>query len=440
MHKRSDHKRRHRGRVCVPINPHVCNEFDPTNVPTLSKTRVAKTKRARAINRGCKGSSTRFHCSFIQLLYNAQFEELSAADLMLTSALSTDYLLTLPVYVDWKKALKSRAIIFSTDLSSYSKGYAMERQNGLLIGEDVVGNSSGTAWIKEPQAFAKMSVEIEDTLDGTPRKKSRIARDDVNKESNEKQKQLEDYVPFERNIEGQDVEVWIKRMKLWFKEVTLFRKSYLFDELVAADMLGVDDLSDKDLPIWLAAQNILYADNNNGSHKAGGYEDGHEKERYGKQARADGVSSCSRDVKEWPFRKRAQEYEEHDRKDRDRERRRSYWERDRLGTNDIVFRQGPWEDNCVKASVEKNVSGEQGEVKKEEDLKKSAPKEHVHKYQLYVLKQAIKNTIAFLETGVSQAKLDCAIKDPSCGSKSCNECSKKKHADETKIEDQRKNE
>ncbi|GJW14184.1 zinc finger, CCHC-type containing protein [Tanacetum coccineum] len=53
-------------------------------------------------------------------------------------------------------------------------------------------NSSGTAWIKEPQAFAKMSVEIEDTLDGTPRKKSRIARDDVNKESNEKQKQLED--------------------------------------------------------------------------------------------------------------------------------------------------------------------------------------------------------------------------------------------------------
>ncbi|GJY69123.1 hypothetical protein Tco_0472105, partial [Tanacetum coccineum] len=59
-------------------------------------------------------------------------------------------------------------------------------------GEDVVGNSSGTAWIKEPQAFAKMSVEIEDTLDGTPRKKSRIARDDVNKESNEKQKQLED--------------------------------------------------------------------------------------------------------------------------------------------------------------------------------------------------------------------------------------------------------
>ncbi|GJX58440.1 hypothetical protein Tco_0289830, partial [Tanacetum coccineum] len=51
-------------------------------------------------------------------------------------------------------------------------------------GEDVVRNSRGTAWMKEPQAFAKISVEVRDALDGTPRKKSRIARDDVNKESN----------------------------------------------------------------------------------------------------------------------------------------------------------------------------------------------------------------------------------------------------------------
>ncbi|GJX04970.1 hypothetical protein Tco_0190886 [Tanacetum coccineum] len=44
-------------------------------------------------------------------------------------------------------------------------------------GEDVVGNSRGTAWIKEPQAFAKISVEVGDALDGTPRKKSRTASD-----------------------------------------------------------------------------------------------------------------------------------------------------------------------------------------------------------------------------------------------------------------------
>jgi hypothetical protein len=48
----------------------------------------------------------------MQLLYDAQFEELSARDLMLTSAMNTDYLLTLPVYVDWKRASESNAIIF----------------------------------------------------------------------------------------------------------------------------------------------------------------------------------------------------------------------------------------------------------------------------------------------------------------------------------------
>lgn len=56
--------------------------------------------------------ATRFQRAFVQLLCNAQFEELSARDLMLTSALNSDYLLTLPVYVDWKRASESNAIIF----------------------------------------------------------------------------------------------------------------------------------------------------------------------------------------------------------------------------------------------------------------------------------------------------------------------------------------
>jgi hypothetical protein len=56
--------------------------------------------------------ATRFQRAFMQLLYDAQFEELSARDLMLTSAMNTDYLLTLPVYVDWKRASESNAIIF----------------------------------------------------------------------------------------------------------------------------------------------------------------------------------------------------------------------------------------------------------------------------------------------------------------------------------------
>ena len=56
--------------------------------------------------------ATKFQRSFMNLLRNAQFEELSAQDLLLTYALNTDYLLTLPIYVDWKKAAESNAIIF----------------------------------------------------------------------------------------------------------------------------------------------------------------------------------------------------------------------------------------------------------------------------------------------------------------------------------------
>lgn len=56
--------------------------------------------------------ATDFQQAFMKLLQDAEFEELSAQDLMLTYALNNDYLLTLPIYVDWKKASKSNAIIF----------------------------------------------------------------------------------------------------------------------------------------------------------------------------------------------------------------------------------------------------------------------------------------------------------------------------------------
>lgn len=48
----------------------------------------------------------------MKLLQDAKFEEISANDLLLTRTLKTDYLLTLPIYVDWKKALESNAVIF----------------------------------------------------------------------------------------------------------------------------------------------------------------------------------------------------------------------------------------------------------------------------------------------------------------------------------------
>ncbi|KAK9110611.1 hypothetical protein Sjap_018671 [Stephania japonica] len=58
----------------------------------------------------CFGNTGIHQLNFVQ--QDAQFEELSARDLLLTSALSTGYLLTLPIYVDWKKAYESNAIIF----------------------------------------------------------------------------------------------------------------------------------------------------------------------------------------------------------------------------------------------------------------------------------------------------------------------------------------
>ncbi|KAJ9564836.1 hypothetical protein OSB04_000802 [Centaurea solstitialis] len=168
---------------------------------------------------------TRFQRAFMQLLYNAQFEELSAADLMLTSALNTDYLLTLPVYVDWKKTSESKAIIFR-------RGYATERQKGLLIGEKLDYLQSKflqALFFSISKPLGKVGMWFAEAL--------------------------------ESSIRGQDVEeeVWLKRIKRWFKEAGLFKKSYMFDKdkPLPDDMLGADQLSDKDLPIWLAAQRAV---------------------------------------------------------------------------------------------------------------------------------------------------------------------------------------
>ncbi|KAL2603107.1 hypothetical protein R1flu_017160 [Riccia fluitans] len=72
-------------------------------------------------------STKRFQRNFLKLLKNAQFDGLSVDDLELTAALNSDYLLTLPISVDWKRASNSNIVI-------YRRGYAKEQQKGFLVG------------------------------------------------------------------------------------------------------------------------------------------------------------------------------------------------------------------------------------------------------------------------------------------------------------------
>ncbi|KAK6161599.1 hypothetical protein DH2020_004980 [Rehmannia glutinosa] len=163
---------------------------------------------------------SRFQRAFMKLLHNAEFEELSPRDLVLTSALNTDYLLTLPIYVDWKRASESSAIIFR-------RGYATERQKGLLIAE------------KLDYLQSKLLQKIF-FLIAKPLGRVGVWLNEV----------------FKSITQKQDTEILANKFMLWLKELSLSLKPYSYDEEMLDDLKRVDILS-SDFPIWVAAQKAV---------------------------------------------------------------------------------------------------------------------------------------------------------------------------------------
>ncbi|VAI00065.1 unnamed protein product [Triticum turgidum subsp. durum] len=165
--------------------------------------------------------ATHFQRAFMNLLRNAQFEELSAQDLLLTYSLNSDYLLTLPVYVDWKKAAESNAIIFR-------RGYSTESQKGLLLVEKLDYLQSKLL----QNIFFSLSKPL----------------GNLGKWTNEALK---------KSTGSPGFQIWIDKLKLWLKEQTYAENSLLLIENYSRGKLTPDQLPDADLPIWIAAQRAV---------------------------------------------------------------------------------------------------------------------------------------------------------------------------------------
>ncbi|KAK8916800.1 hypothetical protein KSP39_PZI022443 [Platanthera zijinensis] len=166
-------------------------------------------------------AANRFQQSFMKLLYDAQFEELSAEDLLLTKALNSDYLLTLPIYVDWKRAFESHAIIFR-------RGYATERQKGLLIAE------------KFDYLQSKLLLEIFFNLSRPLKEFGKFL-----------------YEALSSFSKGRRVLVWIDAVKLWLKDQYSLERAWSYGENFPGNHLEPNITRDSDLPIWLAAQSAV---------------------------------------------------------------------------------------------------------------------------------------------------------------------------------------
>ncbi|XP_028772065.1 uncharacterized protein LOC114729242 isoform X2 [Neltuma alba] len=165
--------------------------------------------------------ASRFQRAFMQLLSDAQFEELSARDLMLTSALNTDYLLNLPIYIDWNKAYESNAIIFR-------RGYATEKQKGPLIVEKLDYLQSKLLrriFFVVSKPLGRLGTWISELYKNASQKP--------------------------------EVQKWTERLKLWLNEVSAFQKSLLYNGSASDEQQWLNEFNNGELPIELAAQKAV---------------------------------------------------------------------------------------------------------------------------------------------------------------------------------------
>ncbi|XP_059288297.1 uncharacterized protein LOC132041616 isoform X2 [Lycium ferocissimum] len=198
--------------------PSGSNQFSGSPSPYVSFLKFVNNE---SLEESRTAVSSRFQHAFLQLLSNAGFEELSARDLRLTSALNTDYLLTLPISVDWKSASQSRAILFR-------RGYATERQKGLLIVEKLDYLQS-----KFLQRVFFLIVK--------PLKKVSIWLTEV----------------LERSITKDNIQIWAKKIKLWSKSFPIFQQTSSDNQHISNKPFEVDTLSENDLPLLKAALNAV---------------------------------------------------------------------------------------------------------------------------------------------------------------------------------------
>ncbi|KAI4369817.1 hypothetical protein MLD38_018220 [Melastoma candidum] len=178
-------------------------------------------KHSRNGDRSSVSVATRFQRNFLQLLLDAQFEELSVKDLLLTSALNTDYLLTLPIYIDWKRASEANAIIFR-------RGYATERQTGLLLAD------------KLDYLQSKFLRGIFSGLSKPLRKLGTMIMEG-----------------FENNFSIRLPEDLVQALKKWLLDIPDYQISDIRNGLFSYNSLEEASEYGQELPMWLAAQRAV---------------------------------------------------------------------------------------------------------------------------------------------------------------------------------------